>query len=307
MDPKDPSKPKVFKYGTAGFRTLGSHLERVCFRVGILVALRAKLTMLGGVMITASHNQKDDNGVKIIESDGSMLSQAWEPLAETLANAPDIKAALEELDASPDKNKYGFMESIFSPVSFVTVCFGMDTRETSPMLIEAAMTGAKLMGVNVTNHGLCTTPMLHWLVSQQHTNQNDVGLYYQHFKDKLLSFISLCQNEAGFGDKPKQNYQSDIILDCANGVGAQAISQIMELAGFNEKLQITLINNEKSPEKLNDGCGAEFVQKDQKLPTGWSVETHVNKKCMSFDGDADRQMYFYGDENSKLSVIDGDK
>jgi len=24
-------------------------------------------------MITASHNEKDDNGVKIIESDGSML------------------------------------------------------------------------------------------------------------------------------------------------------------------------------------------------------------------------------------------
>ena len=65
--------PLVFKYGTAGFRTLGSYLERVCFRVGVLVALRAKLTQLSGVMITASHNQKDDNGVKIIESDGSML------------------------------------------------------------------------------------------------------------------------------------------------------------------------------------------------------------------------------------------
>jgi phosphoacetylglucosamine mutase len=30
-------------------------------------------------------------------------------------------------------------------------------------------------------------------------------------------------------------------------------------------------------------------------------------KCCSFDGDADRQMYFYGDENSKLTIIDGDK
>ena len=64
---------KLFKYGTAGFRTKGKELEKVCFRVGILVALRAKLTSRVGVMITASHNQKDDNGVKIIDSDGSML------------------------------------------------------------------------------------------------------------------------------------------------------------------------------------------------------------------------------------------
>ena len=34
---------KHFGYGTAGFRTLGEQLEKVCFRVGILVALRAKM------------------------------------------------------------------------------------------------------------------------------------------------------------------------------------------------------------------------------------------------------------------------
>lgn len=73
QDATYPVIEKIFKYGTAGFRTLGSHLDRVCFRVGILVALRAKLTTRVGVMITASHNQKDDNGVKIVESDGSML------------------------------------------------------------------------------------------------------------------------------------------------------------------------------------------------------------------------------------------
>lgn len=195
MDPKDPSKPKVFKYGTAGFRTLGSHLERVCFRVGILVALRVKLTQLGGVMITASHNQKDDNGVKIIECDGSMLDQSWEPLAEQLANAADIKAELEQFDSSQDKSKYGFQESIFTPVSFATACFGFDTRETSPALIDAAIKGAQMMGVQVTNHGLCTTPMLHWLVSEKHTKTGDAGLYHEHFKNRFLAFLSLCEGE----------------------------------------------------------------------------------------------------------------
>lgn len=89
-----------------------------------------------------------------------------------LANAVDLKSALLEFDKSHDKIKYGFQESIFVPVSFTTVCFGFDTRETSPSLIEAAIKGATLMGVQVTNHGLCTTPMLHWLVSQQLTKEN---------------------------------------------------------------------------------------------------------------------------------------
>ena len=98
---------KHFGYGTAGFRTLAADLERVCFRVGILVALRAKLTTLCGLMVTASHNPAADNGVKVVENSGAMLDQAWEPLAEKLANAADLRAFLEELDVSPEKHAYG--------------------------------------------------------------------------------------------------------------------------------------------------------------------------------------------------------
>ena len=39
----------------------------MCLKVGILVGIRAKK---GKVMITASHNEKNDNGVKIVEQDG---------------------------------------------------------------------------------------------------------------------------------------------------------------------------------------------------------------------------------------------
>lgn len=59
---------------------------------------------------------------------------------------------------------------------------------------------------------------------------------------------------------------------------------------------------------LNDECGAEFVHKDQKLPLQYSEEKHIGKKCASFDGDADRLIYFYQDTYSKkLVIIDGDK
>lgn len=50
---------KRFAYGTAGFRTLGETLDRVCFRAGLLAGIRAKTHGgLAGVMVTASHNPK---------------------------------------------------------------------------------------------------------------------------------------------------------------------------------------------------------------------------------------------------------
>jgi len=39
-----------------------------------------------GVMITASHNPEEDNGVKLIDPDGEMLEAAWETYATNLAN-----------------------------------------------------------------------------------------------------------------------------------------------------------------------------------------------------------------------------
>ena len=90
---------KKFGYGTAGFRTLADHLDRVCFRAGILAGIRAKLHGgLAGVMVTASHNGKQDNGLKIFEQDGSMLDPAWEKLAEALVNAPDLVQFLGDLN-----------------------------------------------------------------------------------------------------------------------------------------------------------------------------------------------------------------
>lgn len=59
--------------------------------------MRAKLTGVCGVMITASHNGPQDNGVKIVEKDGSMLSQEWEEWAEILINSQDIKWSLSNL------------------------------------------------------------------------------------------------------------------------------------------------------------------------------------------------------------------
>ena len=39
-----------------------------------------------GVMITASHNPEEDNGVKLIDPLGEMLEMKWEKYATMLAN-----------------------------------------------------------------------------------------------------------------------------------------------------------------------------------------------------------------------------
>ena len=73
-----PAGP-VLAYGTAGFRTLATNLDSAMFRVGMLAALRSFQTgQASGVMITASHNGIEDNGVKIVDGDGGMLARSWE-------------------------------------------------------------------------------------------------------------------------------------------------------------------------------------------------------------------------------------
>lgn len=88
-------------YGTAGFREDASILSSTVYRVGILAALRSlKTQSVIGVMITASHNKVSDNGVKIADPNGGMLSQHWEPFADAIANASSPQQLLQVWDSS---------------------------------------------------------------------------------------------------------------------------------------------------------------------------------------------------------------
>lgn len=46
-------------------------------------------------MITASHNKESDNGVKVADPSGGMLTQSWEPFANALANAEEPQSLIQ--------------------------------------------------------------------------------------------------------------------------------------------------------------------------------------------------------------------
>ncbi|KAB2604861.1 phosphoacetylglucosamine mutase-like [Pyrus ussuriensis x Pyrus communis] len=129
-----PPQGVKLSYGTAGFRAGASILQSTVYRVGILAAIRAlKTQSVIGLMITASHNKVSDNGVKVADPSGGMLSQDWEPFADTLANAPDPQQ-LVHLIAEFVENEKITLDGAKS----VEILLARDTRPSGESLVEAA-------------------------------------------------------------------------------------------------------------------------------------------------------------------------
>lgn len=65
-----------------------------------MAAIRSK-SLLGkvvGLMITASHNPEQDNGVKLVDPKGEMLESSWEAVATRVANSENFDLNEELVD-----------------------------------------------------------------------------------------------------------------------------------------------------------------------------------------------------------------
>lgn len=316
-----PSNKIPIQYGTAGFRTDASYLSSVMFTVGVLASIRS-LSMEGkgvGVMITASHNEAQDNGVKLIDPSGEMMSQEWEPLAVQLANAKNEHELWDQLvsvvkntlsidltrEEEQEDNKRGYC-----------VMVGRDTRPSSLEFFEAVRSGAHLLGdvmgwrVNVIDYGLVTTPQLHYMVHFNNLNKKDeeneiqkepIETYYRNIANAYKAMIREKQDDSS-------SLKRRVFVDCAYGVGA------VGLKGFASELEnefeLVAVNDFNPDQdgihlKLNKNCGAEYVQKQKKAPLNY--DSSVTRYMASVDGDADRIVYFYVNQNGEFCLIDGDK
>lgn len=307
---------KKYSYGTAGFRDkVTDEFSNIFPVVGLFAALRSiSVNKSIGIMVTASHNPEDDNGVKIVDPDGGMLSQDWEIHGEALVNAKSF-----------DQFQFAFNEIVskyeIDLSKEVKVILGMDTRSHSPKLVSLLEEGINIFSTShILRIGQCITPILHYCVFKYNESFSSTPFsdilakqlkdhYFQQLLDGFDGLISTIPSQ----DLPT----TPIIVDTAFGVGSLSIQEFFSYLSEKNRNSLPLwniitVNTHLENGKINSKCGAEFVQKSQKVPEfNMSFDKVQNNLLCSFDGDGDR-LVFHGyvkQENgeSQWKLIDGDK
>lgn len=285
-----PMPENVPKYGTSGFRTDATLLDAVVIRASVLMTLRSKQIQKScGIMITASHNPENDNGLKLIDYTGDMINEQFERYAVELAMCKtfddfisNIHRIITECNISIDSSFEGF------------VYIGRDTRRSGNHLFSICKEAVYAAGGYPMNAYYVSTPELHYIVAKQNNTQYKSNMLNSDYIDNLMSSF----------DKLYQTRNSMILhVDCANGVGALKMLDITErLLKYNIKVQ--LYNTSKN--NLNHLCGADFVEKNLTFPTNMDTLINENDICCSLDGDADR-IVFFSKNKGKFVLLNGDR
>ena len=316
------TKRHKYSYGTAGFRDKALYLDTVIFTTAISACIRS-IELQGspiGVMITASHNPPEDNGVKIIEPHGEMLISEWEPVATNLANMAGFAESSDEFvsyllgELLPEHP--GTRDGVNSPTSPFIV-LGHDSRESSLRLAKCFLDTLKVFSADcspiVVNHGLVTTPQLHFLTYLQNENRgHKVELSYKDYESYFYEAWEAACNlyNINFGSKNPNDLPFDkLVVDCANGVGSLKLKQFLCDKFPKEFTSLFQFVNDdwEHPELLNRECGADFVKTNQCLPRGLDVTSLKGALCCSLDGDADRIVFYFIDEREQFRLLDGDR
>lgn len=263
-------------------------MKPVAFRVGLLAGLLSQFHegKCVGVMVTASHNPVEDNGVKLVDPNGEMVIGIWEELATDLANTEDPLELLSKIRS----------EMKISTEAPIKIAVARDTRPSGIELCKAIEFGVKSVksSAEFFDLDLQTTPQFHFSVKQLNSPENPLK-YFEHFSSQFEKFLK--------GKKLK----GQLVIDAANGIGAQSAERFKQLLASSTNFTPTILNTGKEKDDiLNFECGADFVKINMKAPKG-VVPATKQVRFASLDGDADRLIYFYFDEKGQFKMLDGDR
>ncbi|KRY30014.1 Phosphoacetylglucosamine mutase [Trichinella spiralis] len=259
---------------------IANTLKCVMYRMGLLACLRSQQTgMVVGVMITASHNPAKDNGVKIIDPMGDIDDQLISTI-EMIVSKNNICISAE-----------------------ASVFCAHDNRESSTVLYNVLKSGVDVMSGKFILFGMLTTPQLHFIVRHGNCFKNYDPVFLENFYYEEVT--KAFKNVNTSMQQSCKAYNPNVFIDCGNGVGGKAMRFFVE--NLKPLLNIILVN--QSNHHLNDKCGADFVKIEQQIPTVYDANLRITpgQRWASFDGDADRIVYFYLDSKRVFHILDGDK
>lgn len=116
---------------------------------------------------------------------------------------------------------------------------------------------------------------------------------------------SLTKLPCGCGSQKGRHLLPALTVDCANGVGAPKLKEFVKVIGQDILPVIPVRDHINLAGQLNLNCGADYVKTQQRAPK--NVDLVPWQRYCSFDGDADRIVFYYADGEGTFHLLDGDK